>query len=120
MSYKPLPNNLTIKESLIHGLGVFVTEDVKIDTSFKKWSHISIEESYFIKDVMRVDFGGFINHSREPNCTLEIGLIIPRKDVKIIYYKVKTIKDILEGEEITLDYNKEMCGLTNYKFEEWL
>jgi hypothetical protein len=30
MSYKPLPDNLTIKESPIHGLGLFTKENINV------------------------------------------------------------------------------------------
>ena len=34
MTYKPLPKNLTIKQSKIHGLGLFATEDIKKQHEF--------------------------------------------------------------------------------------
>ena len=44
MSYKPLPDNLTIKESPIHGLGVFAVENINTEIIIPCYSHMYIEE----------------------------------------------------------------------------
>ena len=59
----------------------------------------------------------YIPHS---NCTLIMVLEYSNNNRKRSYYKLKTLKDIKVGEEITLDYTKELCGLTDYTEEEWL
>ena len=120
MSYKPLPDNLTIKESPIHGLGVFATENISALTIISCFTHMLIDEPHIGKELQRLNYGGFINHSKEPNCTLEIVHEFYNNSRKRTYYKVMCIVDIKIGEEITLDYTKELCGLTGYTEEEWL
>ncbi len=120
MSYKPLPDNLTIKESPIHGLGVFATEDINTEEIISCYSHLIINEQHLAKELQRLNFGGFINHSKDSNCTLIMVLEYSNNNRKRSYYKLKTLKDIKVGEEITLDYTKELCGLTDYKDEEWI
>lgn len=119
MSYKPLPDNLTIKESPIHGLGVFTKEDIETETVLHCYTHLLIKEPRIDNELHRVNFGGFINHDKNPNCTLTMVLEY-NNNRKKSYYKLKTLKNIKAGEEITLDYTKELCGLTGYTEEEWL
>jgi len=120
MSYKPLPDNLTIKESPIHGLGVFATEDISTETIIPCCSHLIIDEPHLAKELQRLNFGGFINHSKNPNCTLKMVVEFSNNNRKRSYYKLETLKEINIGEEITLNYTKELCGLTDYEEEEWL
>lgn len=135
MSYKPLPDNLTIKESPIHGLGLFATEDIEeylyIESEgehipYKNWihpSHMLIKNGHFpgYKYLMRLEIGGFINHSTNPNVTLEeYTNDITKQNHNIKLYGIQALRDIKIGEEITLDYTKELCGLTGYTEEEWL
>jgi len=120
MSYRPLPSYLTIKESSLDGLGVFSKENIPIRTSIGCYSHIIIDEPYINKELQRVNFGGFINHSKTPNCVLELSKEYSNNRRKRLYYKLLTIRDIQIGEEILLDYTKELCGLTDYKDEEWM
>jgi len=65
--YKPLPKEVTIKESSIDGLGLFATEDIKEGHDFGT-SHVS--DVRFEDGFLRTTLGGFINHSEEPNCKL--------------------------------------------------
>ena len=120
MSYKPLPDNLTIKESSIHGLGVFATENINTEELIHCYSHLIIDEQHLNKELQRLNFGCFINHSKDPNCTLKMVLEFSNNNRKRSYYKLKTSRDIKAGEEITLDYTKELCGLSGYNNEEWL
>lgn len=120
MSYKPLPEYLTIKESSIDGLGVFATENINVETIIGCYSHMYIEESNIDRELQRLNFGGFINHSKEPNCTLELVKSYVNNRRTRSYYKLKTLRDIKAEEEITLNYTKELCGLTGYKEEEWM
>ena len=64
MSYKPLPDVVTIKNSTIHGLGLFATADISQGTVLGKiyFDHNGRTE--------RTPLGGFGNHSDEPNCCL--------------------------------------------------
>ena len=120
MSYKPLPDNLIIKESPIHGLGVFAIEDIPALTIVDCFTHLLIDEPYTDKELQRLNFGGFINHSKDPNCTLKMVVEFSNNNRKRSYYKLETLKEINIGEEITLNYTKELCGLTGYENEEWL
>jgi SET domain-containing protein len=89
-TYKPLPDIVTIKNSDIHGLGIYATKS--IDAGCK----IGITH-YFTKDfgVLRSELGGFINHSSEPNC-----FILKENDMLHLY----AADDIKDREELTVDY----------------
>ena len=89
MSYRPLPFYLTIKESKIHGLGLYSLTDIPKDTTIGM-THIEIEN-----DVIRTPLGGFLNHSDNPNCI--------RKQHNNRWF-LKTKKDIKQNEELTLCY----------------
>jgi SET domain-containing protein len=93
--YKPLPEDLTIKNSDIHGLGLFATKYINSDVELGI-SHIETN-----KNLIRTPLGGFINHSKDFNCVI----------VKIFeYYILITEKEIRAGEELTVDYSKYNCG----------
>jgi len=64
--YNPLPNSVTIRESLIEGLGLFATKDIPVHTLIGK-IHVPSEKEengYF-----RTPLGGFGNHSNTANCS---------------------------------------------------
>jgi|TARA_B100000959_G_scaffold231324_1_gene247730 SET domain-containing protein len=91
--YKPLPDSVTIKESLIQGLGIFATERIPDNTLIGR-IHVPNEKeenSYF-----RTPLGGFGNHSDDPNCTK---LVMEDESWWIV-----TIRNIEKGEEITWRY----------------
>ena len=92
MSYRPLPDNLTIKNSSIEGLGLFATKDIKKDHVFGI-THVKNEN--FDNGYIRTPLGGFFNHSEDPNCEAYI-------DGQ--YVKLKAIKEIKKGDEITAFY----------------
>ena len=88
--YKPLPDSLTIKQSKIEGLGLFAKEDIKENTGLGLTHIVGINGSLY-----RTPLGGFYNHSNEPNCIkVKAGQ----------FFKLITIKDIKENEEITVSY----------------
>tara|TARA_B100000963_G_scaffold42181_1_gene31390 strand:- start:98 stop:412 length:315 start_codon:yes stop_codon:yes gene_type:complete len=91
--YRPLPEFLTIKKSNIEGLGLFTTKYLSQDVNLgiSHVYHIDFEDSY-----VRTPLGGFINYSDNPNCktiNTPSGL------------NLCTLKNIKEGEELTLKYN---------------
>ena len=91
--YKPLPDSVTIKESLIQGLGIFATERIPDNTLIGR-IHVPNEKeenSYF-----RTPLGGFGNHSDDPNCTK---LVMEDESWWIV-----TNRNIEKGEEITWRY----------------
>ena len=65
--YRPLPNNCTIKNSTIDGLGLFATEFIEEGTDLGM-THIFDER--FDDGVIRLPLGGFFNHSETPNCEI--------------------------------------------------
>ena len=131
--YRPLPKQLTIKNSPIEGLGLFATQDIK-SNSFIGVTHIRDEQ--FENKYIRTPLGGFYNHSNEPTVmrmvsdslpTLNFGdLIDPNANTKKLkdgkndrenmYYNLSekpdakymfmvSVKDIKAGEELTANYN---------------
>lgn len=92
MSYKPLPDNLTIKKSEISGLGLFAVNTISSGfelgiTHVKNWD--------FMDGYIRTPLGGFFNHSNNPNCDAYIdgGFI-----------KMRTVVKIKAGTELTVKY----------------
>ena len=100
--YKPLPESLTIKTSKVNGLGLFAKENIAQATNLGM-THIKIGDNIF-----RTPLGGFINHANDPNC-VKVELLMTNHDdpkAKFDYKKwnLVTIKDIQQGEELTLKY----------------
>ena len=131
--YRPLPEQLTIKNSPIEGLGLFATQDIKTN-SFLGVTHIRDEQ--FENKYIRTPLGGFYNHSNNPSImrmvsdalpTLKFGdLIDPnantqklkdgKNDRENLFYNLNeksdakymfliSCKDIKAGEELTANYN---------------
>ena len=88
VSYRPLPDNLELRPSEIHGYGVFALEDIPAGKMLGL-SHIQSPE------LIRTPLGGYINHSMNPNC---IRILEGNR------WYLQSIADISEGEEITLMY----------------
>ena len=92
MTYRPLPDCLEIKTSKIDGLGLFAKCKIKKDTELGI-THVFDKE--FENSYIRTPMGGFFNHSDDPNCEAYIsGRFI----------KLKAIKEIEAGEELTAYY----------------
>tara|TARA_Y100001938_G_scaffold150041_1_gene239346 strand:- start:665 stop:1018 length:354 start_codon:yes stop_codon:yes gene_type:complete len=93
--YTPLPEYLTIGPSNIHGAGILAKEDIPGEVV------IGISHVYdpnFQHNYIRTPLGGFINHSENPNCELV-------EDENDEYKRLKTIKKIEAGKELTLKYS---------------
>lgn len=88
--YRPLPDNLTVKESMIEGIGLFATDFIPCGTELGL-SHIQIDT-----EIIRTPIGGFYNHSLKPNAEK-----IQKGWNK--WYLVTT-KDINVNEEILVTY----------------
>ena len=98
--YKPLPYFLEILDSPIEGQGLFL---VNADGFLFKDGTIGV--SHFLKEngeLFRTPLGGFINHSDNPNCKLEWDENVASLVVAI---------QVEPGEELTLDYSNELCGI---------
>jgi len=89
MSYRPLPNVVTIINSPIDGLGLFATQDIPAGYELGV-SHV--RDVRFENGYIRTPLGGFYNHSDDPNCEAY-------KDEDFI--RLRTIKDVALGEELT-------------------
>ena len=63
--YKPLPDYITIKNSPIHGLGLYATERISEGTLIGITHHVHSSSE---NGVIRTPLGGFGNHSDTPNC----------------------------------------------------
>jgi len=92
MKYRPLPENVTIKNSTIGGLGLFATEDIREGVEI---GLTHIPEEHAPNGFIRTPLGGFYNHSEDPNCisTIFAG-----------FRFLSTIKDIKAGDELTSFY----------------
>tara|TARA_B100000427_G_scaffold315500_1_gene309659 strand:- start:228 stop:668 length:441 start_codon:yes stop_codon:yes gene_type:complete len=131
--YKPLPKQLTIKESPIEGLGLYAKEDIKKD-SFIGVTHVRDEQ--FENKYIRTPIGGFYNHSNEPNVLRMVSDTLPKlefgdnvnskknireeqdekENLEDVFYHLQeksdakymfliTLRDIKAGEELTANYN---------------
>ena len=104
MKYKPLPENITIQKSNIEGLGLFALEFIDKNKTLGV-SHVKHKD--YLNGYIRTPLGGFINHSDDPNCD-KIKLFFTNEDKQPTYnfskWNLVTIKDIKEGEELTLTY----------------
>jgi hypothetical protein len=93
--YNPLPEYLAIGPSQIHGAGILATEDIPGEVV------IGISHVYdpnFQHNYIRTPLGGFMNHSDHANCELI-------EDEDSDYKKIKTLRKIELGEELTLKYS---------------
>jgi SET domain-containing protein len=96
--YRPLPDTLTIKESIINGLGLFAVKDIPKD-SLIGVTHVYDEK--FKDGLIRTPLGGFFNHSEEPNIRLEdVTKVDGEKWTKVMI----SLRDIKSGDEITGKY----------------
>ena len=99
--YKPLPKELRLGFSDIHDIGLFAKEDIPTGTNFGM-THIQIRDT-----LIRTPLGGFINHKNNPNCE-KVKLYFTNEEEQPAYnfskWNLITIKDIKEGEELTLNY----------------
>ena len=130
--YRPLPSELTIKNSKIEGLGLFATVKIK-KNSFIGLTHI--RDEMFEGKYIRTPLGGFYNHSKESNIMKMVSDVIPKFELgdsidtnsKIeplndgknnrenLYYNLSekpeakymfivSTRDIESGEELVADY----------------
>jgi SET domain-containing protein len=94
--YRPLIDELTIKESKINGLGLHATENIKAGV-FLGATHIWERRRH---GWIRTPLGGFINHSDEPNSFIHTNIYYHEGNQRELF----TVKPIKTGEEITVFY----------------
>lgn len=99
--YKPLPENLRLGFSDIHDIGLFAKEAIPQGTN------LGMTHLQFGKTLIRTPLGGFINHKDNPNCE-KVKLNFSDEEKQPVYqfnkWNLITLKDIKEGEELTLKY----------------
>ena len=95
--YRPLPHNVTIKQSTVEGLGLFATEDISAGMSLGI-SHFLVDEH-----LHRTPLGAFYNHSNTPNI---------RKQKLCDVYWLHTTRHISAGEELLCTYTFYNIGDT--------
>ena len=88
--YKPLPDSLEIRDSEIHGQGVFAKQDIIAGHNLGI-THLGLVGQY------RTPLGGFLNHSDNPNC------FIHDNEAQSFLYSVRPIG---KEEELTVYYRK--------------
>ena len=93
--YKPLPSFIDIQDSEIEGKGLFAKQIIKENTNIGI-SHVMLDNP---KIWVRTPVGGFVNHSDKPNCKIVIDIGLQH------LYFLFTIKQIMPGEELTVQYN---------------
>ena len=94
-NYRPLPKGLYIGNSPIEGNGLFTKEPLTSDIELGI-THLKYDKGDFHSNYIRTPLGGFMNHDQKNyNCVLYgCGEFL----------KLKTIKEIIGGEELTLNY----------------
>ena len=91
--YRPLPDYVIIRESLIDGFGLFATKLISAGTYIGVVHYTNDKHP---EGITRTPLGGFGNHSDTPNCF----------KVKLEYDNawIGAIRDIEPNEEITWKY----------------
>ena len=113
--YRPLPKQLTIKNSAIEGLGLFAAADIK-KHSFIGITHIRDEQ--FENKYIRTPVGGFYNHSNEPNVIRMVSDTLPRLKFGDLVDPTKNTKQIKDGKtnRENLFYNLQEKSDAKYMF----
>ena len=93
--YRPLPDELTIKNSKIEGLGLFATVKIK-KNSFIGLTHI--RDELFEGKYIRTPLGGFYNHSLESNIMKMVSDVIPKFNFGDVIDPNKKIEPLKDGK----------------------
>jgi len=101
VTYLPLPKSVTIRDSGIHGLGLFAVEDIAFNECLGK-SHFTYGIDCSLE---RTPLGAFYNHSETPNCI---------KKGNPGSYFLHTLRDVTAGEELTVKYTFYKLELDNH------
>ncbi len=93
--FRPLPKELTIKNSPIEGLGLFATEDIK-KHSFIGITHVRDEQ--FENKYIRTPIGGFYNHSDHPNVIRMVSDYLPKLNFGDQVDPTKSTQELTKSE----------------------
>lgn len=111
--WRPLPKSITIKKSKIEGLGVFATQDIMAETDLGI-SHVF--DKRFPDNYIRLPLGAFINHHEMPNCKAIVSE--SHESIgKIKHIRIFAEKNILSGDELTLNYIINKLDNPRWEFE---
>lgn len=94
-SYRPLPDGIDLKKSDIEGWGLFAIKDIP-SGEILGMTHLHLDSK-----IIRTPLGGFYNHSENPNCEK---VTQTYQNTPGVYYYLKTSRNILKGEELTVNY----------------
>ena len=98
--YRPLPPFLTIKDSTVNGLGLFATDFIPVGVDYDDKTMMTHVKVLYNNLLIRTPLGGLANHVTIPNAIIE-----PFTEAHgMIFYKLRFLRDIQAGEEITLNY----------------
>lgn len=112
-NWRPLPDFLTIKTSKIEGLGLFALRDISKGTDL---GITHIFDSRFQDKYIRLPLGAFINHHEIPNCNA----VLAKNDSEIgeiKHIRIITLKEIKQGDEITVKYIINKLENPNWEHE---
>ena len=93
--YRPLPVELTIKNSKIEGLGLFATVKIK-KNSYIGLTHI--RDEMFEGKYIRTPLGGFYNHSKDSNIMKMVSDVIPKFNLGDLIDTNKKIEPLKDGK----------------------
>ena len=93
--YRPLPDELTIKDSKIEGLGLFATVKIK-KNSYIGLTHI--RDEMFEGKYIRTPLGGFYNHSKDSNIMKMVSDVIPKFNLGDLIDTNKKIEPLKDGK----------------------
>ena len=91
-TYRPLPDNVAVRPSEIHGTGLIAIDDIPAHHEF---GITHVKDDRFEDGYIRTPLGGFFNHSNNPNCEAYV-------DGDFI--RLRSLKNIKQGHEITVKY----------------
>lgn len=92
-NYLPLIEGLTIKESPIHGLGLYA---IKHFAAATRLGITHVRDERFPNGYSRTPLGGFYNHNGDdPNC-----VVVDEGDFRVMY----TLEELQPGTEVTVRY----------------
>ena len=106
--YHALPPTLHIKDSPIHGQGLFAKLDIPTGTELGE-AHAFLMQDFqdgvwARKEWMRTPLGAFINHSDTPNAIVEIRTPVEYPNTTMLI----TSTYITAGDEITVTYDEDL------------